>query len=138
MHVVSNVSIDISNLNQVGMEWMETVKIKCPDPSSSFNYNMVIKDNEKNQVVHNFSVPNWCVIDNSPHNSKTRWRKLTFSRKGKIASCLAKTEYFGFNNNHLRPCVNYSVSISGSGNVNSIMHTTSFMIWTLDVEGNNL
>jgi hypothetical protein len=138
VHVVSNLSIDVSNLNQVGMEWMETVKIKCPDPSSSFNYNLVIRDNEKNQVVQHFSVPNWCVIDNSPHNNKTRWRKLTFSRKGKISSCPARTEYFVFNINQLRPCVNYSVSISGSGNVNSIMHTTFFMMRTLDAEGKNL
>lgn len=137
MHVVSNLSIDVSNLNQVGMEWMETVKIKCP--SSSFHYNLVIMDNEKNQqVVQHFSVPNWCVIDNSPHNSKTRRRKLTFSRKGTILSCLAKAEYFVLNINQLRPCVNYSVSISGSGNVNSIMHTTFFMITKLETEGKNL
>lgn len=138
---MENLSIDASDMNNIGVEWtMEKMKMICRpvlSSSTSFNYNLVIKDNENNQTVQNVSVPNSCIMDNGETSLR---QKLTFNN-GKITSCPPKTENVAFTIKlDPRPCVSYSVQVFRFENGKPTMQTEEksfIMIETLEAKGKN-
>ena len=130
-------SIAVSNLDpfQIDVDWTEII---CPVPSShskEASHKLVIVENEKNKIVQNVLVPNGCV--RLLHYTNTLRRKLTFDKK-RIKSCDAREINLNFETT-LRPCLNYSVYIFHSENVNPSLgadrYKNSFVIKTLEPEG---
>ncbi len=131
-----NNKISVSNLNQIAIEWTETTQIACPVPSS-FNYNLVIQDNEKNQK-EDVSVQNWCNI--SPQLGNKQKRQLNFNKNGQSTPCNRRENNFVFKN-ILKSCVNYTVYVFRSEFGNTLqaeVYKNSFVIKTFEPEGKSL
>lgn len=133
-----NNKISVSNLNQIAVEWTEKTQITCPVPST-FNYKLVIKDDEKNQTAEDVTVHNWCNFKTLHRNSQRR--QLNFNKNGQSLPCNGKENNFGFNST-LKSCVNYTVYVFrseiGKPTWQTEVYKKSFVIKTLEPEGKNV